>query len=113
MIRRRDFITLLGGAAGWPLTALAQQSERMRRIGVLAGGLVESSDASQAQLAVFRESLAKLGWIEGRNLEIEVRWVGADENRRVYADEMVSRAPDVILAIPGGIAIDVKQATTR
>jgi putative ABC transport system substrate-binding protein len=114
VIKRRDFITLLGGAAAaWPLAAGAQQSVRMRRIGVLAGGLVESSAASQAEITVFREALAKFGWTEGRNVEIDVRWVGADENGRAYAAEMVSRAPDVIVVTSAPIAIDVKRATTR
>ena len=113
MIGRREFITLLGGAAAWPLAARAQQVQSIRRVGVLAGGLVESSVEGQARIAAFQESLAKLGWIEGRNVEIEVRWVGVDENRRVYAAEMVSRAPDVILATTAPIAIGVKDATTR
>jgi putative ABC transport system substrate-binding protein len=71
-LRRREVITLLGGAAAWPLAARAQQPERMRRIGVLMGA-VESDPARQSQLAAFRGALAKLGLREGSNLGIEVR----------------------------------------
>src|SRR6516225_3871816 len=71
--QRREFITLLGGAAASPLAARAQQPERMRRIGVLMGA-AESDPARQSQLAAFRGALAKLGWREGSNLGIEVRW---------------------------------------
>ena len=79
--RRREFITLLGGAAvAWPLAARAQQPERMRRIGVLVGN-AESDGIAQSWLAVFRGALTKLGWTEGRNLRIELRW-GAGDARR-------------------------------
>ena len=72
-MRRREFITFIGGAAAWPLAARAQQAERMRRIGVLMG-YVESSSSGQALIAAFREGLQKLGWIEGRNTRIDIRW---------------------------------------
>jgi putative tryptophan/tyrosine transport system substrate-binding protein len=113
-MKRRAFITLLGGAAAiWPLAARAQQPERIRRVGVLAGG-AENDVAAQAQFAAFRESLLKLGWSEGRNIELDVRWVGVDgERRRVNAAEMVSRAPDVILASGAPIAMAVKQETAK
>jgi putative ABC transport system substrate-binding protein len=76
--RRRDFITLLGGAAAaWPLAAHAQQGERMRRIGVLMG-YAESDLEAQAWVAAFREGLQKLGWAEGRNIRIDLRWAAAD-----------------------------------
>ena len=71
-MRRREFIALLGGAAAWPVAALAQQSERVRLIGVLMA-FAESDPAAQSQVAAFRGSLAKLGWTEGRNLRIELR----------------------------------------
>jgi putative ABC transport system substrate-binding protein len=95
-MRRRQFFTLLGGAAAtWPLVARAQQGERVRRIGVLAGGPTE--DASPG-LAALREGLAKLGWIEGRNLHIELRFTGSDPDRmRAYAVELVSLAAEVIV----------------
>src|SRR5215467_1508149 len=113
-MRRREFITLLGGAAAaWPLAARAQQAIRSRRVGVLAGGLVERSDESQEEIAAFREALAKFGWTEGHNIEIEVTFVGANDDRQAYAAEMVRRAPDVIVATSAPIAIEVKRATSR
>ena len=88
MMGRREFITVLGGAvAGWPLAARAQQADRMRRIGVLMGA-VESDLARQSQLAAFRGALAKLGWREGSNLGIEVRWGGDPELCARYAAEL-------------------------
>jgi putative ABC transport system substrate-binding protein len=103
-MRRRDFVTLLGGAAAgssllWPLVARAQQPDRMRRIGVLVPS-VENSHDYQARMAAFRESLQKLGWSEGRNVRFDYRWAGADPERmRAYAAELVSLTPDVILSI--------------
>ena len=76
-MRRRDFIKVItGSAAAWPLAALAQQGERMRRIGVLMGAAVQTDQ--QAGLAVFKEILHQLGWIDGRNVRVEVRWAGGD-----------------------------------
>jgi putative ABC transport system substrate-binding protein len=72
-MRRRQFITLLGGATVWPLAARAQQPNRMRLIGVLMG-YAESDPGAQYELAVFRSGLSKLGWTEGSNLRIELRW---------------------------------------
>ena len=93
-MKRREFISLLGGAAAtWPLMARAQQTERMRRIGVLMG-YVESGSSGQALIAAFREGLQKLGWIDGRNVRIEYRWGGGDAERfRRYAVELVALAP--------------------
>jgi putative ABC transport system substrate-binding protein len=99
-VRRREFITLLGGAAAaaWPLTIQAQQSERMRRIAVLMN-LAERDPESQARIAAFREGLGKLGWTEGRNVQIEYRWIAGDPDRaRAYAAELVKLNPDVIFA---------------
>jgi len=102
-MRRRDFVTLLGGAGAgsslvWPLAALAQQPDRMRQIGVLMPS-VESNPVYQARMAAFRESLQKLGWSEGRNVRFDYRWAGDDPERmRVYAAELVSLAPGVILS---------------
>jgi putative ABC transport system substrate-binding protein len=95
-MRRRAFITLLGGAAAaWPLIARAQQRERMRRIGVLMN--LTSDDAEgQARLAAFHQGLEQLGWSIGRNVRIDYRWAGADRHRQ-YASELVALAPDVIL----------------
>jgi hypothetical protein len=97
-MRRREFITLLGGAvAAWPLAAHAQQTERMRRIGVLAGQ-AESDHEAQSWVAAFREELQKLGWTEGRNIEIDTRWARADvESMKRFAKELVALQPDFIL----------------
>jgi putative ABC transport system substrate-binding protein len=100
-VRRRDFITLLGGAAAaWPLAAKAQQPERMRRIGVLMG-LTESDPEGPPRLAIFKQELQKLGWTEGRNLQIEYRWAGGDADRtRTLAAELAGTMPDVVVAHP-------------
>jgi putative ABC transport system substrate-binding protein len=99
-MRRRDFITLLGGAAaGWPLAARAQQPERMRRLGVLFS-YPETDQEVQTRFQAFREGLAGLGWIEGRNLRVDTRWAGPDDERqRADARELVALSPDVILTI--------------
>src|ERR1700681_1082612 len=95
-MKRRDFITLLGSAAAWPLWAHAQQGERIRRVGVLMGG--DNDSAGQADFAAFRESLLKLGWTEGRNIRIDHRFGASDTTRfQAYAVELVGLAPDVIL----------------
>ena len=95
-MRRREFITLLVGAAAWPLAARAQQLDRMRRIGVLMG-FAESDPTAQSWLAAFRNALAQLGWSEGNNLRIEVRWGAADPDRiRTLAKELVDLRPDAI-----------------
>jgi putative ABC transport system substrate-binding protein len=99
-LRRREFITLLGGAAAsWPLAALAQQPDRMRRIGVLMG-FPESNAETQAYIAAFRDGLKKLGWTEGRNVRIDTRWAtpaDADSMQR-FAKELVALRPDLILS---------------
>jgi putative tryptophan/tyrosine transport system substrate-binding protein len=88
-VRRRDFITLLGGTATWPLAARAQQPERMRRVGVLMA--YENGPLAQNYLTAFRQALQEEGWAEGRNIRIDERWSGGDADRlRVYAAEMVS-----------------------
>jgi ABC-type uncharacterized transport system substrate-binding protein len=99
MSNRREFITLLGGAAvAWPLAAQAEQAGRMRRIGVLLPASADDADY-QSWVGAFQQALAQLGWTIGRNVRIEVRWSGgkADEARR-YATELAALAPDVILA---------------
>ena len=97
-MRRREFITLLaGGAAAWPLSTRAQQSDRMRLIGVLMG-YAESDPAVQSEVAGFRGALAKLGWTEGSNLRIELRWSAGDADRiRTLAKELIDLRPDAIL----------------
>ena len=98
-MKRREFITLLGGAAAaWPLAGRAQQGERMRRIGVLMG-LVASDPEGQSRVAAFEHGLRELGWVKGRNLWIEYRWAGGGENElRNHAAELLAMAPDLILA---------------
>jgi putative ABC transport system substrate-binding protein len=96
-MRRREFITLLGGAAAWPLPARAQQAERVRLLG-LQMGFSESDPAGQSQIAAFRRALPELGWMEGGNLRIEIRWGGADPDRhQTLAKELVNLRPDAIL----------------
>jgi putative tryptophan/tyrosine transport system substrate-binding protein len=96
-MKRRDFITLLGGAAAWPLAAQAQQPERIRRIGVLMG-LPENDPDTDARLAGFREALERLGWLEGHNIRIDYRFTPAGAQAPVRAKELVALQPDVILA---------------
>jgi putative ABC transport system substrate-binding protein len=98
-MRRREFITLLGGAAAaWPLAARAQQPERMRRIGVLVSR-AENDAEMQQRLATLRPALEKLGWSEGRNIRIDARYAfGNPEQYRVFAQELVALQPDVIVA---------------
>src|SRR4029453_12247414 len=99
-MRRREFVTLLGGAAVWPPTARAQQpATRMRRIGVLIAGLAENDPEGQLRMAAFRRGLQNIGWIEGRNLPIEEGWPGANNERlRSFAAALVGMRPDVIFA---------------
>jgi len=97
MIRRRDFITLLGGAAAWPLAARAQQGDRVRRIGVLMG-FDESDPEGNLRYSAFTRALADLGWTDGRNVRLDLRWAGDNINRiRALAQELVGLQPDVIL----------------
>src|SRR5262249_2475742 len=94
-MKRREFITLLGGAATWPRAARAQQGERMRRIGVLAGGAIESAADTQERNAAFAQTLQQLGWTNGDNVRIDYRYgLGNAANVRKYAAELVSLAPD-------------------
>jgi putative ABC transport system substrate-binding protein len=97
-MRRREFVALLGGAAAWPFAAQAQQREQMRRIGVLIG-FAESDPDVQSWLAAFRGALAKLGWTEGSNLRIELRWAGDPDRMKTFAKELVDLRPDAILSV--------------
>jgi putative ABC transport system substrate-binding protein len=112
-MKRREFIRLLGGAAAtWPLAARAQQPERMRRIGVLLSTAADDPESS-ARTASFLKGLQQLGWIEGRNLRIDIRWAAGDaELYRKYAAELVALAPDVILA-SSSPTVAALQAATR
>jgi putative ABC transport system substrate-binding protein len=99
MIERREFITLLGGAAvAWPPAARAQQGDRVRRIGVLMVA-DENDPRSKAYVSAFIQALAGLGWTQGRNVRMDLRWAGDDINRiRALAQELVGLQPDIILA---------------
>src|SRR3979490_1072807 len=98
-MRRREFITLLGGATvAWPLEARAQQGGPMGRIGVLMGWS-DIDPEYRARLAAFERDLAKLGWVDGQNVRIDVRWTLGDvERARFFAKELVELKPDVIVA---------------
>src|SRR5262245_2724406 len=111
-MNRREFISLLGGTAVvWPLTARAQQGDRMRRIGVLVSA-VEGDPRGLEHVTAFAQGLAELGWTVGRNVRIEYRWGAGDLDRfRRYAAELVALAPDVVLASSGSIVGALQQAS--
>jgi putative ABC transport system substrate-binding protein len=111
-MRRREFITLIGGtAAAWPFTVRAQQPERVRRIGVLSGLAANYPDA-QAQTAAFLQGLQQLGWTDSRNVQIEYRWgAGNADNIRKYATELAALAPDVIFVVGSASMGAMLQAT--
>jgi putative ABC transport system substrate-binding protein len=111
-MRRRAFITLIGGAAAWPLAARAQQGERMRRIGILQAAAADDAEF-QARVGAFLQALALSGWTIGRNLRIDTRWAGgkADDIRR-HGAELVALAPDVILT-SGAAAVGALLQVTR
>src|SRR5262249_24869021 len=111
MIGRRGFITLLGGAAAWPLAARAQQATKLRRIGVLQALAADDAESSR-RFTAFVQGLQELGWAEGRNMRIDVRWGGGDAGRiRDYAAELVALAPDVIFVIGAGPLASLQRAT--
>ena len=110
-MRRRQFIALLGGAAAWPLAARAQQPEQTRRIGVLMS-LAADDKEGQARVDAFAQGLRELGWIDGRNVQIDIRWAaGGDHIRQRYAAELVALSPDVIMASGGSVVGPLLQAT--
>jgi putative tryptophan/tyrosine transport system substrate-binding protein len=112
-MRRREFITLIGGAtAAWPVAVRAQQPERVRQIGML-NALGSDDPEAQARIAVFKQSIQQLGWVVGQNLKLEIRQIGADVDRiRSNAIELVALAPDVIVTF-GSVAIAPLQQATR
>src|SRR5262245_65432349 len=111
MIRRREFITLLGGAATWPLAARAQQPERMRRIGVFID-LAEDDPEGQTRVALLKRGLQDLGWREGQNLRIEYRWAGGEaSSMKALAADLVSIAPEEIV-VSGGPSLAALQPET-
>ena len=111
-VRRRRFLTVLGGAAAWPLASRAQQLQPMRRIGVLMNRTVDDSHG-QARLAALRQSLQQLGWSEGRNVQIDIRW-GEDDPDRLRRDaaQLIALAPDIILA-SGTLSVAAVQNVSR
>jgi putative ABC transport system substrate-binding protein len=110
-MKRRDFITLLGGAAAWPLAARAQQNDRVRRIGVLMAG-DENDPVYKPLLSAFTQGLAGLGWIDGRNVRMDLRWGGGDANRiRALAQELVDLQPDIILTATTPATVAVQRET--
>ena len=111
-LKRREFITLLGGAAAaWPLAARAQQPQRVRRIGVFMPGMADDPEG-QAHNAAFLQRLGELGWIVGRNVRIDYRWGGGDlEHYHVIAAELIALSPDVILALGYSIVSALQKAT--
>jgi putative tryptophan/tyrosine transport system substrate-binding protein len=112
-MKRREFITLLGGAAVVsPIAARAQQNDRIKRIGVLLGATTEHDPESEARLAAFHIGLKELGWLEGRNVRIDYRFAGGDADRiRTYVTELVKSAPDLIVANSSPVVAELKRAT--
>jgi putative ABC transport system substrate-binding protein len=112
-MKRREFIAGLGGAAAWPLASRAQQGDRVRRIGVLMSW-DENDPAEKSRLPTFTQALADLGWIEGRNVRMDLRWAGGDINRiRAFAQELVGLQPDILVtnATPATVALQRETRT--
>ncbi len=111
-MNRRELVTLVGGAVAWPMAARAQQTERVRRIGVLMN-LAADDPASQTRNAGFLQGLQQLGWTDGRNVRIDYRWAAGEAERfRRHAAELVALAPDVILASASPSVAALQQAST-
>jgi putative ABC transport system substrate-binding protein len=111
-MRRREVITLLGGAAAWPLAARAQQSDRMRRVSVLLG-LSEKDPETNSRLKAFRLGMRDLGWVEGRNVQVEYRFAGSNlESINKHVAEVVRLAPDVIVAHSSAVMTALRPATS-
>jgi putative tryptophan/tyrosine transport system substrate-binding protein len=113
-MKRRDFITLLGGAAAWPLAVLAQQPDRVRRIGALMPYDGENDPVAKPRLSAFTQALADLGWTDGRNVRMDLRFHGGDNNRsRAFAQELVGLQPDIIVTsgTPATVALQRETRT--
>src|SRR6516164_3943278 len=111
MMRRRQFIAGLGSAAAWPVVALAQQGERVRRIGVLIGP-DENDPVGKTIASAFTQALADLGWTDGRNMRMDLRWHGGDNIRiPMLAQELVGLQPDIILATSTAATIALQRET--
>ena len=110
-LKRREFITLLGGAAAWPLVARAQQTQRARRIGVLMG--VGDDAETKGWMITFNRRLEQLGWQVGRNLQIDERWTAGDpEQNRRFAGELLAMQPDAVFAF-SSVAVAALQRENR
>jgi putative ABC transport system substrate-binding protein len=110
MMRRRNFITLLGGTAAWPLAARAQQP---RRIGVLMSAYSQTDREGQARIGAFLDTFQRLGWSDGRNVQIEYRWDAGDADRiKASAAELVHSAPDVIVVVAGPALVELQRITS-
>jgi len=111
MIRRRDFIAGLGSAAAWPVMARAQQRQPMRRVGILMHLAAEDPESARS-IAAFGQGLEELGWSEGRNVRMDIRWAAGNADRyRKYAAELVALAPDVVLGVGGTITAALQQVS--
>ena len=111
-LRRREFISGLGGATAWPLAARAQQGDPVRRVGVLMGG--DDDPEGKRRLSAFTQALAGLGWSDGRNVRMDLRWAGGDINRiRALARELVGLQPEIIVTLPSTPATAALQRETR
>ena len=110
-MKRREFITVLGGAAAWPVAGHAQQPERMRRVGVLNPS-PENDTGAQARVAAFVQALGRFGWVEGKNIRIDYRFAAGDPTLfKTYAAELVGLSPDVILANSSSAVAALRQQT--
>jgi putative tryptophan/tyrosine transport system substrate-binding protein len=111
MIGRREFIAGVGGAVAWPMVGRAQQAERLRHVGVLMNA-VKDDPGGPAEVMAFRQGLTELGWIEGRNIDIQFRWPGGDiERARTFAKELVGLRPDVLIGRSTPTTAALKQET--
>lgn len=111
-MRRRDFISLIGGSATWPIAARAQQAEGMRHVGFLST-TAESDPEGRNRVAAFQKGLQPLGWIEGRNIQIDFRSSPDPDRRRTYATQLVGSSPDVIVAASTSALASLQQATRK
>jgi putative ABC transport system substrate-binding protein len=111
-VKRREFISLLGASAAWPLAARAQQAERVRRIGVLVP-FAEDHPVGQARVTAFLQGLQQSGWTDGRNVRIDYRWSAGDADRtRKLATELIALGPDVVMAFTSAAVAPLRQATS-
>jgi putative tryptophan/tyrosine transport system substrate-binding protein len=112
-MNRREFIALVGGAMASPAGARAQQPDRLRRIGVLLN-LSENEARGQGVVLAFRQELQQLGWVDGRNVSIEIRWGAGDRERyRKYAAELVALAPDAVFAATTDAVVALREASSN